>query len=95
MGSMTANTSRELSFVWEGLELVGTLRLPAGSGPHAAVLMMQVSGPADRENDVYFAEIREAFLPKSIATFSFDKPGCGASSVDWRVYGLLARGDQA
>jgi len=95
MGNVTDAQARELSFVWEGLELAGTLRLPAGPGPHAAVLMMQGSGPADRENDGYFAEIREAFLPRSIATFSFDKPGCGASAGDWRDYGLLARGDQA
>lgn len=95
MGDVTGDATRELSFEWRGLELVGSLHLPPGPGPHPAILMMQGSGPADRDNDGYFLQIRTAFLSRSIAAFSFDKPGCGASSGDWRDYALLARGDQA
>jgi pimeloyl-ACP methyl ester carboxylesterase len=92
---MTGPAVRDLSFAWRGLDLAGSLHLPPGPGPHPAILMMQGSGPADRDNDGYFPQIRRAFLARSIATFSFDKPGCGASTGDWRDYGLTGRADQA
>lgn len=57
--------------------------------------MLQGSGPADRDSDGYFPPIRDAFLSRGIATFSFDKPGCGSSSGDWRDYALADRTDQA
>ena len=84
----------ELSFNWEGLGLAGALHLPAGGGPHPAVLMAQGSGPADRDSGGYFCPIRQTFLDQGIATFAFDKPGCGASAGDWRHYGLDERADQ-
>ncbi|MCP3973497.1 MAG: alpha/beta hydrolase [bacterium] len=95
MGIVEGVLSREISFKWEGIELSGSLHLPVGSQPHPVVLMMQGSGPADRNNDGYFPEIRPAFLSRSVATFSFDKPGCGTSTGDWRNYGLIGRADQA
>jgi pimeloyl-ACP methyl ester carboxylesterase len=57
--------------------------------------MMQGSGPADRDCDGYFPPIGNAFLARHIATFAFDKPGCGRSTGEWRDYGLGARADQA
>ncbi|MEM9615111.1 MAG: alpha/beta fold hydrolase [Actinomycetota bacterium] len=96
-----------LSFEWEGLRLVGTLHPPAdgsaGTGRDEtrsvdrrwpAVVMAQGSGPADRDCGGYFPPIRDAFLRAGIATFAFDKPGCGESEGDWYHYGLLGRGDQ-
>ena len=85
----------ELGFGWQGIELAGSLHLPEAPGPFPAVVMLQGSGPADREADGYFAEIRSAFLPRGIATYAFDKPGCGSSTGDWRDYPILDRADQA
>jgi hypothetical protein len=92
---MPDSTQHELSFVWNGLLLAGTLHLPSSGGPHPAALMMQGSGPSDRDGDGYFPPIRDAFLDRRIATFSFDKPGCGDSAGDWRDHALGDRGDQA
>jgi fermentation-respiration switch protein FrsA (DUF1100 family) len=72
----------ELSFSWGGLHLAGTLHLPGSTGPHPTVLMMQGSGPSDRDNDGYFVPLRKAFLDAGIAVYSFDKPGIGASTGD-------------
>jgi uncharacterized protein len=84
----------DLAFEWNGLTLAGTLHLPS-EGPNPLVLMMQGSGSSDRDSDGYFAPIRDAFLGRGIATYAFDKPGCGASTGDWRDYALEGRADQA
>lgn len=85
----------DLSFTWSGLTLSGTLHLPASDGRHPVVLMMQGSGSSDRDSYGYFPPIRETFLSRGIATYSFDKPGCGVSTGDWRDYALEDRADQA
>src|SRR4051794_39100990 len=89
------STQHELAFPWEGLNLAGTLQLPVGSPPHPAVLMLQGSGAADRDSGGYFPPIRDVFLSRGIATYSFDKPGMGGSTGDWRHYALTGRTEQA
>ncbi|MCP5027309.1 MAG: alpha/beta fold hydrolase [Actinomycetia bacterium] len=91
---MATSEEVRLLFDWGGLSLAGSLHVPAGAGLRPAVVMAQGSGPADRESDGYFGPIRQTFLDRGIATFAFDKPGCGASSGDWRHYGLFGRADQ-
>jgi pimeloyl-ACP methyl ester carboxylesterase len=92
---MGEHTQRELAFTWRGLTLAGTLHLPAAPPPHPAVLMLQGSGPEDRDSGDYFPAIRAAFLSRGIAAYAFDKPGIGESTGDWRRYGLYDRADQA
>ena len=92
---MPASTPQTIGFPWNEVGLAGSLHLPAGGGPHPGVLMLQGSGPSDRDSGGYFVPIREAFLARGIAVFSFDKPGCGASTGDWRDHGLADRADQA
>jgi len=92
---MAEPTQQDLTFMWEDLTLVGTLHFPPTDGPRPVVLMMQGSGPADRDCGGYFPPIRDAFLTRQIATFAFDKPGCGGSTGDWREYGLEGRVGQA
>jgi pimeloyl-ACP methyl ester carboxylesterase len=92
---MAESTRQDLTFTWEGLTLAGTLDAPPSDGAGPAVLMMQGSGPADRDCGGYFPPIRDAFLSNQIATFAFDKPGCGESTGDWRDYGLEDRVNQA
>ncbi len=98
-------TDHELEFSWQGLTLAGTLSLPDtgdragagpdGGGPSPVVLLLQGSGSADRHCDGYFAPIADTFLSRGLATYAFDKPGCGRSTGDWRDHPLLARADQA
>lgn len=92
---MASLQQQDIVFGWDTIALAGTLHLPAGPPPHPAVLMLQGSGAADRDADGYFVPLREAFLRRGIAVFSFDKPGCGASTGDWREYALQGRTGQA
>lgn len=92
---MVETVQREIHVAWGDLQLAGTLHLPASSPPHPAVLMLQGSGPADRDSGGYFPPIRDTFLDRGIAVYSFDKPGIGGSSGDWRQYALAGRTDQA
>lgn len=88
-------TEHEMLIDWRGVRLAGSLHLPPGGDPAPVVLMMQGSGPSDRHSNGYFLPIRETFLRRGIATFAFDKPGCGASTGDWRDHALEGRADQA
>jgi len=92
---MTGSAVSEVAFSWDDLTLAGTLHLPDGDGPHPVVLMLQGSGPADRDSGGFFPNIRPAFLKRGVAAFSFDKPGCGDSTGDWRHFGLRDRAAQA
>lgn len=87
--------SRDLTFSWEAVQLAGTLHLPDRNGQHPVVIMLQGSGSSDRDSNGYFVQIRERFLSDGLATFSFDKPGCGDSTGDWRDYALEERASQA
>lgn len=91
---MVVSEEVQLRFDWDRQRLAGSLHLPAGAGPWPAVVMAQGSGPADRDSGGYFLPIRETFLRRGIATYAFDKPGCGSSSGDWRHYGLVGRAGQ-
>ena len=84
----------DIAVDWSDLTLAGSLHRPSDDGPHPAIVMIQGSGPADRDSDGYFVEIRQAFLDRGIATCAVDKPGCGASTGDWREHDLAARREQ-
>lgn len=85
----------ELVVPFRDIELAGSLHLPDGAPPVPAVVMLQGSGPADRDADGYFAPIRSTFLEAGLAVFSADKPGCGSSGGSWLEHGLDDRLDQA
>jgi len=75
--------------------LVGTLHLPDGDGPLPAIIMLQGSGATNRDAEGYFLPIRETFLGRGVAVLSWDKPGIGASTGDWRTRTLHDRADEA
>lgn len=78
-----------------GYTLAGSLHLPASSQPVPAVVMLQGSGAADRDSGDFFPPIRNAFLSRGLAVYSFDKPGVGESTGDWRHIALFDQAVQA
>ncbi|HET9017671.1 MAG TPA: CocE/NonD family hydrolase, partial [Thermomicrobiaceae bacterium] len=88
-------TTEDIRFVGDGVSLAGTLHRPAGQGPHPAIVMLQGSGPADRDSDGYFPPIRDTFLGAGLAVLSWDKPGIGGSGGDWRERTLRDRAHEA
>jgi len=67
-----------------GVRLAGTLRLPAGDGPHPAVLMLNGSGSQDRDvtigNHRIFAVLAQTLAEAGIASLRLDDRGMGGSA---------------
>ncbi|RSM45785.1 alpha/beta hydrolase [Amycolatopsis balhimycina DSM 5908] len=78
----------------DGLRLAGTLTLPAGPGPHPAVLLLHASGRLDRDANTarlrmeYGSPMAAALAKDGIATFRYDRRGVGATPGDWRATGF-------
>jgi pimeloyl-ACP methyl ester carboxylesterase len=70
----------EITFQSGPFRVVGDLRLPAGSGPHPAVLWVHGDGPADRTEFGSLLPLMERVLRAGYAVFSWDKPGTGEST---------------
>jgi pimeloyl-ACP methyl ester carboxylesterase len=64
-----------------GQSLSGTVFLPAGPGPHPAVVGVHGSGGVDRKA---FGEMPAQLALEGTAFFAFDKRGTGASTGNWR-----------
>lgn len=77
-----------------GLALAGTLTLPAGPGPHPALLVLHGSGQLDRDGNTtrlrldLGAPLAAALAEKGVATLRYDRRGAGASGGDWRATGF-------
>jgi 2,6-dihydroxypseudooxynicotine hydrolase len=76
---------------FDGATMVGVLRLPAGPGPHPAVLMIPGLDSTKEE----FRSTERLFLDRGVATFSVDGPGQGEAEYelpirgDWEVPGSV------
>jgi dienelactone hydrolase len=75
----------EVAFESDGARLAGSLILPAGTGPHPAVVILHGSGAEGRWASRYLA-VRLARAGH--AALIFDKRGVGESTGDWRTAGL-------
>jgi pimeloyl-ACP methyl ester carboxylesterase len=79
----------------DGLPLHGTLTLPAGPGPHPAVLCLPGSGRVDRESNAgrlrmaLGSPLADALARQGIASLRYDRRGVGATPGDWRAVGFL------
>jgi pimeloyl-ACP methyl ester carboxylesterase len=79
----------------DGLLLHGTLTLPAGPGPHPAVLCLPGSGRLDRESNAgrlrmaMGSPLANALARQGIASLRYDRRGVGATPGDWRAVGFL------
>lgn len=77
------------------LPLVGTLTLPAGPGPHPAVLLLHASGRLDRDANTgprlrmeLGPPLAAALARVGIATLRYDRRGVGATAGDWLATGF-------
>jgi pimeloyl-ACP methyl ester carboxylesterase len=74
--------------------LAGTLTLPAGAGPHPAVLLLHGSGRLDRDGNTRRTPLNlggplaAVLAARGIATLRYDRRGVGASPGDWHTVGF-------
>ncbi|MCC5870124.1 MAG: alpha/beta fold hydrolase [Gammaproteobacteria bacterium] len=69
---------RELRFENDGIELVGTLHLPAGAENVPAVVVAHGAGPGERSTPLY-QQVADLFPAIGYAAFVYDRRGSGAS----------------
>jgi pimeloyl-ACP methyl ester carboxylesterase len=74
---------RRIEIGFEGATLVGVLRLPAGPGPHPAVLLLSGLDSAKEEQK----SVEGTFLERGLATFTVDGPGQGEAEYDLPIRG--------
>ncbi len=81
------------------VSLSGTLRLPAGAGPHPAVVLVSGSGPLDRDADVaglplgLTRDLAVALAERGVASLRYDRRGVGGSDGDFLAAGLRDNAD--
>ena len=72
-----------------GIRLAGTLTIPAGDGPHPAVVLISGSGPQDRDETVFghrpFLVLADYLTRRGIAVLRCDDRGIGESTGDFAV----------
>ncbi|MGW4065761.1 alpha/beta hydrolase [Amycolatopsis sp. NPDC004747] len=79
----------------DGVLLAGTLTLPAGPGPHPAVLCLPGSGKLDRDSNTgrlrmdLGRPLATTLARHGIASFRYDRRGVGATPGDWHTVGFL------
>ncbi|HEY2076910.1 MAG TPA: alpha/beta hydrolase [Streptosporangiaceae bacterium] len=74
---------RRVEIPFEGSQLVGILRLPAGPGPHPVMIMVPGLDSAKEE----LGSTEDMFLQRGLATFSVDGPGQGEAEYDLAIRG--------
>jgi hypothetical protein len=81
--------------------LAGTLTVPRGGAPAAAVLLLPGSGPLDRDSDHrrmplgVTGQLAGALDEAGVATLRYDKRGVGASTGSWHSAGFYDNRDDA
>lgn len=73
----------EIRFRSGEFELVGSLHLPAGNGPHGAVIMVHGSGAQTRDSTPTSGLVKMRFQDAGYAVLSWDKPGSGESTGEF------------
>jgi pimeloyl-ACP methyl ester carboxylesterase len=76
-------STEELRWQNGPVELVGTLHLPTGDGPHPAAVFLHGAGGWTREDELFRVHA-ERLAARGLALLIYDKRGCGASTGDWR-----------
>ncbi len=74
---------REITWRNGDVELVGTLVVPDGEGPHPLAVFVGGSGCVPRSHRMTREHASE-LAARGLAVFAYDKRGCGESGGDWR-----------
>jgi alpha-beta hydrolase superfamily lysophospholipase len=84
-------TLENITFASGGMKLAGTIVAPRAPGKHAAVVLLQGSGPETRWGTNRF--IADRMARAGVVTLIYDKRGSGESTGDWRTadYNDLAK----
>ena len=75
-----STTGADLRIATGGVELAATLTLPAGPGPHPAIVLLAGSGPSTRQS---LRKFSDHFNSVGFATLVYDKRGSGQSTGSW------------
>lgn len=96
------NVGEELTFASGAQRLSASLFLPAGPGPHPAVVMLEGSGPfsyrrhwREEVRFPFWRRMTDEMLARGVAVLLFDKPGLHRSTGDWRLQSFEDRADDA
>ena len=80
-----------------GVTLAGTLTIPQGPGPHPAVVLIDGSGPQDRDSTLMghkpFLLWADVLTRQGIAVLRWDDRGVGGSTGNWAQTTLAERAD--
>ncbi|MFG2622976.1 alpha/beta fold hydrolase [Streptomyces sp. NPDC048507] len=85
----------------DGTPLAGTLTLPDGPGPFPAALMLQGSGPLDRDGNTLRLRmdlgpsLASALAAAGIASLRYDRRGTGRTPGSWRDSGFTGNREDA
>ncbi len=80
------NMSTEpLRFEANGLELSGILDVPAKEDAHALVIFVHGYGATNVVEQNWYYDLRSRFAAQGIASFVWDKPGCGDSEGNFDI----------
>jgi pimeloyl-ACP methyl ester carboxylesterase len=83
---------QEVTFPNGDVTLSGTLRIPKGANPAAAIVLIHGSGPGTRTQ---LSIISSFFSRLGMAVLTYDKRGCGSSTGDWKKVDLDVLADDA
>ncbi|HEY6253782.1 MAG TPA: alpha/beta fold hydrolase [Candidatus Angelobacter sp.] len=86
--SPTAVREEQVRFSSGDVRLAGTLVLPGGPGPHAAVVLFHGSGPEER--NLFMARW---FAEQGVAALTYDKRGVGESEGNFRQVPFMKLAD--
>jgi len=71
----------------DGVELAGTLTLPATGGPHPAAILLSGSGPQDRNEEIFqhkpFLVLADYLTRRGIAVLRYDDRGVAGSTGEF------------
>jgi uncharacterized protein len=91
---MEIKLHQELNFSSGKISLSGTLSVPKSDSLLPCVIMVHGSGAQDRDGNIsgfntqIFKYIADYLAQQGIASFRYDKRGCGKSEGDFKVAGL-------